>query len=139
MRCPQCNTDNLPGSVFCEKCGFNLQSVPPTPSQGAACPRCGHINMAGAIFCDNCGASITGTAPTPPDSGGAPLHHPPITPPTPPPPITRSTPPQPVGDIICPSCNTPNPPGTLFCDKCGKKADANYRPLATKYPDGFQI
>ncbi|HNG13998.1 MAG TPA: hypothetical protein PL173_13010 [Saprospiraceae bacterium] len=27
----------------------------------------------------------------------------------------------------------------MTCDKCGKKADANYRPLATKYPDGFQI
>ena len=25
------------------------------------------------------------------------------------------------------------------CEKCGKKADANYRPLATKYPEGFQV
>jgi len=25
------------------------------------------------------------------------------------------------------------------CSKCGKTADENYRPLTTKYPDGFQI
>ncbi len=25
------------------------------------------------------------------------------------------------------------------CPKCGKKAPENYRPLATKYPEGFQI
>ena len=25
------------------------------------------------------------------------------------------------------------------CSKCGKKADENYRPLATKYPDGMQV
>lgn len=27
----------------------------------------------------------------------------------------------------------------MLCDKCGKKADDNYRPLATKYPDEYQI
>ena len=25
------------------------------------------------------------------------------------------------------------------CPECGKKAADNYRPLATKYPEGFQI
>jgi len=25
------------------------------------------------------------------------------------------------------------------CDKCGKKAKDNYRPITTKYPAGFQI
>lgn len=25
------------------------------------------------------------------------------------------------------------------CEKCGKKADEAYRPLATKYPDGMVI
>lgn len=25
------------------------------------------------------------------------------------------------------------------CEKCGKKADESYRPLATKYPDGMVI
>ena len=25
------------------------------------------------------------------------------------------------------------------CPKCGKTADANYRPLTTKYPEGHQI
>lgn len=27
----------------------------------------------------------------------------------------------------------------LKCDKCGKTVDENYRPLATKYPEGFQV
>ena len=27
----------------------------------------------------------------------------------------------------------------MLCDNCGKKADDNYRPLATKYPDEDQI
>lgn len=27
----------------------------------------------------------------------------------------------------------------MVCSKCGEKAGDSYRPLATKYPDGFQI
>lgn len=27
----------------------------------------------------------------------------------------------------------------MVCKKCGKIADENYRPLATKYPEGYQI
>jgi len=27
----------------------------------------------------------------------------------------------------------------MICSSCGKKADENYRPLATKYPDGQQV
>ena len=27
----------------------------------------------------------------------------------------------------------------MRCEKCGKKADQNYRPLEPKYPDDFQI
>ncbi len=27
----------------------------------------------------------------------------------------------------------------MKCRECGLKADASYRPLATKYPDGFVI
>lgn len=27
----------------------------------------------------------------------------------------------------------------MVCEKCGKTADENYRPLATKYPEGYQI
>ena len=27
----------------------------------------------------------------------------------------------------------------MECPKCGKKAGSNYRPLTTKYPEGFQI
>jgi len=28
---------------------------------------------------------------------------------------------------------------TMICPKCGKKADENYRPLTTKYPEGYQV
>lgn len=27
----------------------------------------------------------------------------------------------------------------MKCKKCGKKADKNYRPLSTKYPDTMQV
>ena len=27
----------------------------------------------------------------------------------------------------------------MKCDKCGKTASEEYRPLQTKYPDGFQV
>lgn len=27
----------------------------------------------------------------------------------------------------------------MECKKCGEKAETNYRPLATKYPEGYQI
>jgi primosomal protein N' len=27
----------------------------------------------------------------------------------------------------------------MACPKCGKKADKDYRPLTTKYPDGVQV
>ena len=27
----------------------------------------------------------------------------------------------------------------MVCEECGKLADEKYRPLATKYPEGFQI
>ena len=27
----------------------------------------------------------------------------------------------------------------MVCPQCGKKADDNYRPLTTKYPEGYQV
>ena len=27
----------------------------------------------------------------------------------------------------------------MKCEKCGKKASDTYRPLTTKYPEGFQV
>ena len=27
----------------------------------------------------------------------------------------------------------------MKCEKCGKKASDEYRPLATKYPEGYQV
>jgi transcription elongation factor Elf1 len=28
---------------------------------------------------------------------------------------------------------------SMKCEECGEKSDENYRPLTTKYPDGYQI
>jgi hypothetical protein len=28
---------------------------------------------------------------------------------------------------------------TMICKNCGKTGDENYRPLTTKYPEGYQI
>ena len=28
---------------------------------------------------------------------------------------------------------------SMVCGKCGEKADENYRPLATKYPEGMVV
>ena len=27
----------------------------------------------------------------------------------------------------------------MICPECGKKADEKYRPLTTKYPEGYQV
>ena len=27
----------------------------------------------------------------------------------------------------------------MICPECGKKASENYRPLTTKYPEGYQV
>lgn len=27
----------------------------------------------------------------------------------------------------------------MICPGCGKRADENYRPLTTKYPEGYQV
>jgi len=54
--------------------------------------------------------------------------------------------------FICEHCGNEYPGGgyddidyrenvlpNIECLSCGKKADKNYRPLTTKYPDGYQI
>lgn len=75
--CPSCKTPAPPGAIFCDNCGFNLQtiaapqeqSVAPTflvPETGTGelkCPNCGHANIAGSLFCENCGSKLAQAAP----------------------------------------------------------------------------
>ena len=50
MRCPACQAENLPDSVFCEECAAPLE---------AACPACGAGNRPAAKFCRKCRAPLT--------------------------------------------------------------------------------
>jgi class 3 adenylate cyclase/tetratricopeptide (TPR) repeat protein len=49
MKCPNCQTENLSDSVFCEECSAPLE---------AACPSCGAGNRPSAKFCRKCRASL---------------------------------------------------------------------------------
>jgi class 3 adenylate cyclase/tetratricopeptide (TPR) repeat protein len=51
MRCPKCNSENLPDSLFCEECSAPLE---------AACPSCGAGNRPTAKFCRKCRAELKG-------------------------------------------------------------------------------
>jgi class 3 adenylate cyclase/tetratricopeptide (TPR) repeat protein len=49
VNCPNCGTENLPGSRFCNNCGERL---------AVACPNCGTANQPGARFCNECGTPL---------------------------------------------------------------------------------
>src|SRR4030095_9495065 len=53
MICPQCQRENLSGSIFCEHCGMRLEAV---------CSYCGAPPRRGATFCRICGQTINQTA-----------------------------------------------------------------------------
>jgi class 3 adenylate cyclase len=56
VKCPQCQTENLADSVFCEECGAPLE---------VACPACGTPNRPTAKFCRKCRTSLVdGQRPT---------------------------------------------------------------------------
>jgi uncharacterized OB-fold protein len=72
LHCSSCGHLNVPGSMFCENCGNQMEqaaplappepvppiSVPPVetpPVAGELCPQCGHENIPGTTFCDSCG------------------------------------------------------------------------------------
>jgi hypothetical protein len=83
--CPNCQSRQPAGSVFCDNCGHHL-APPPTERRGQAdappgpippltpaflqsdaqsddpsmiiCPNCGAANLAGAKFCDQCGTAL---------------------------------------------------------------------------------
>ncbi len=52
MKCPKCQSENLPDSAFCEECSAPLE---------AACPSCGTGNRPTAKFCRKCRAPLTDT------------------------------------------------------------------------------
>jgi uncharacterized OB-fold protein len=91
LHCSSCGHLNVPGSMFCENCGNQMEqaaplpppepvppiSVPPVetpPVAGELCPQCGHENIPGTTFCDSCGMQL-GQPPV------APPVAPPLTPP----------------------------------------------------------
>ena len=53
MICPQCQRENLSGSIFCEHCGMRLEAV---------CSHCGAPTRRGATFCRICGQTINQAA-----------------------------------------------------------------------------
>ncbi len=102
--CPNCQSLQPDGAVFCDECGASLTqstvpparpaSPPPTTAM-TTCPTCGKPVVAGEAFCDNCGAAL-----------GA----------TPPPPVAAEAP---SGGLTCVSCDALLEPGSQFCDMCG--------------------
>lgn len=157
MNCPSCGHSNLPGSAYCDNCGFDLSQAPapapmpaaptypaapaypaafpaaPTaPAAGAAvCAQCGTTATPGAAFCDNCGASLTAAAAAP----AAPTA--PAWPQQPPP---AAQPPYPVAppavSTTCPQCGQPLVAGAMFCDNCGASLAAPAVQPSTYAPPG---
>src|SRR2546425_4404852 len=54
MQCPQCQSENLPDSVFCPQCGTKLERV---------CPQCQADNLLTSNFCRKCGTPLTRQTP----------------------------------------------------------------------------
>jgi class 3 adenylate cyclase/tetratricopeptide (TPR) repeat protein len=49
MRCPHCDQENLPDSLFCSECGHKLERF---------CPRCQADNRPTSKFCRKCGIAL---------------------------------------------------------------------------------
>lgn len=61
MKCLKCQTENPPGSKFCEACGSKIEAAAVPPS--GFCPSCGASVKPGSKFCPGCGASQVAGAP----------------------------------------------------------------------------
>ena len=57
MICPQCQRENLPDAVFCDRCGMRFETV---------CSHCGQLNRSESTFCRICGQLIDQTVTTTP-------------------------------------------------------------------------
>jgi hypothetical protein len=51
LLCNNCNSENLPNSKFCNKCGSKIEIIP-------TCKQCSHVNLVDAIFCNQCGNKL---------------------------------------------------------------------------------
>lgn len=102
MRCPECGHSNVPGSLFCERCGTDLEeqvgepveAADEAPVAGLACGVCGHVNDPRFGFCEACGSRLAPAA----AAGGEAVAEPVAAPPRveePPPPIRRPEAPPP--------------------------------------------
>src|SRR5215469_6340220 len=56
MICPQCQRDNLPDAIFCDRCGMRFETV---------CSHCGQLNRSESRFCRICGQTIKEAATIP--------------------------------------------------------------------------
>lgn len=137
MNCPQCGQQNLPGSAYCDSCGYDLTqapaaafpvaappvAAPAAPASGAViCPQCGATAEDDALYCDACGAKLDAAA-APAAVQAAPPAAPPVdawaqpaaavVPPSSPPA------PAPAGGGVCFRCGQALIPGAAFCDNCG--------------------
>ncbi|MBE2224581.1 MAG: zinc ribbon domain-containing protein, partial [Anaerolineae bacterium] len=53
IHCPECQTENTPGSKFCNSCGARLPK-----STSVLCPKCQTPNPHNNFYCDNCGGRL---------------------------------------------------------------------------------
>lgn len=53
VHCPECQSENTPGSKFCNSCGARLPK-----STSVLCPRCQNPNPHTNFYCDNCGGRL---------------------------------------------------------------------------------
>jgi len=75
LHCPDCNHPIKGQEIFCENCGYPLDSAPKpdlptmTPSTGPSpgiCSACGYENIPGETFCQNCYVQLPPVASSPP-------------------------------------------------------------------------
>jgi len=109
MVCPQCHSEVITGSRFCNSCGFQFPEVVRNKPSGFAgtCPNCGSAIEEGQLFCMECGTKI---------------EKPPISE------VSQEAEPEPEW-TICPACKSTVKKGQRFCDNCGfdltQKEDAS--------------
>lgn len=144
--CSECKYANLPDCIICHKCGADISEVDPTVPAASStepllpntdnreicileriCFACNHPNAADRFICNKCGADISAVEPGHPeiisnDPSSADLD------------IPRN------GEtvVICSNCDTPNPPGSVTCARCGARILA-CEPINNQNPEGISV
>ena len=119
MKCNVCGSDNVEGSIFCEDCGSKLATPAPVIAATVA-PAPAPAASPAAPFTPAPAASPAAPF-TPAPAASPPAPFPPaaaVAAPVPAPPAPSAGAP-PTPQILCPSCQTPNPSGSSFCENCG--------------------